>query len=93
MSLKVVQPFSHHEEKIDLYQFNIYIFSFNVAPIQGKNSFISQSCKPLYLMTVPVFVLPGITSNMYFVHVDLMNSGLYLLCLRLELSDYLSKSV
>ena len=44
-------------------------------------------------MTVPVFVLPGITSNMYFVHVDLMNSGLYLLCLRLELSDYLSKSV
>ena len=25
-------------------------------------------------MTVPVFELPGTTSNMYFVHVNLMNS-------------------
>ena len=46
-----------------------------------------------YFMTVPVFVLPGTTSNMYFVYVDLMKSGLYLLCLTLELSDHLSKTV
>ena len=28
----------------------------------------------LYLMTVPVFELPGTPSNMYFVHVNLMNN-------------------
>ena len=41
-------------------------------------------------MAVPVFVLPGTTSNMYFVHVDLMSNVLYLLRLRLELSGHLS---
>ena len=44
-------------------------------------------------MTVPVFVLPVTTSNMYFVHVDLMNRGLYLLCQGLELSGHLSITV
>ena len=38
--------------------------------IQGKtNSLTSQSCTP-----VPVFELPGSTSNRSFVHVNLMNS-------------------
>ena len=44
-------------------------------------------------MTVPVLELPGTTTNMYFVHVDLMNSVLYLLYLRLELSGHLKKTV
>ena len=44
-------------------------------------------------MTVPVFELPGTASNMYFVHVNLMNSVLYLFNLRLELSGHLSKTV
>ena len=44
-------------------------------------------------MTVPVVELPGTTSNMYDVHVDLMNSVLYLLYLRLEFSGHLSKTV
>ena len=73
----MVQPFSHIEEKIELYPINIYIFSFNKAPIQhdtGKtNSLISQSCKPLPY-DCSVFELLGTTSNMYFVHVNLMNS-------------------
>ena len=41
-------------------------------------------------MTVPVFELPDTTSNMYVVHVDLMNS---VLNLRLELSGHLNKTV
>ena len=46
-------------------------------------------------MTVPVFELLGTTSNMYFIHVNLMNSVLYLLYmyLRLELSGHLNKTV
>ena len=71
----MVQPFSHIEEKIELYQINIYIFSFNAAPIQhdtGKNKLFNFP--KLQVITVPVFELPGTTSNMYFVHVNLMNS-------------------
>ena len=44
-------------------------------------------------MSVPEFELSGTTSNMYFVHVDLMNSVLYLLYLRLELSGHQSTRV
>ena len=67
----MVQPFSHFEEKIGLYQINIYIFPFNAAPIQhitGKKQTLTSQ------MTVQVFELPGTTSNMYFVHVNLMNN-------------------
>ena len=35
--LYVLQPFSHLEEKIELYQINIYTFSLNTAPNTGKN--------------------------------------------------------
>ena len=44
-------------------------------------------------MTVPVVELAGSTSNMHVVHVDLMNSVLYLLDLRFELSGHVSKTV
>ena len=44
-------------------------------------------------MTVPVVELPGSTSNMYVVNVDLMNIFLYFLNLRLELSGHVSKTV
>ena len=47
LSNSVFIGWSHLEEKIELYQIKVYIFSFNVAPIQGENSFTSQSCKPL----------------------------------------------
>ena len=40
-----------------------------------------------------MFELSGTTSNMYFVHVDFMNSVLYLLYLRLELSGHLNNTV
>ena len=43
-------------------------------------------------MPVPVFELQGTTSNMYFVNVDLMNSVLYLLYLRLELFGHLKQN-
>ena len=70
-------PF-HIEEKIELYQINIYILSFNTAPIQhdiGKNKLFNfPKLQASNLMTVPVFELPGTTSNMYFVHVNLINS-------------------
>ena len=48
-------------------------------PIQGKQTLLLPKEASLYLMTVPVFELLGTTSNMYFVHVNLMNSVLYLL--------------
>ena len=46
-------PFSHLEEKIELYQINIYIFSFNAASIQGKQTLLVTNGASLYLMTVP----------------------------------------
>ena len=69
------KPFSHLEVKIELYQINIYIFSFNVASMQGKTPLLLKVAS-VYLMTVPVFELPGTTFNMYFVHVDLMNRSI-----------------
>ena len=84
---------SHLEEKLKLYQINIYIFSFNTAPIHEKTNYFTSKVASLYFMTVPVFELPGTTSNMYFVHVDLMNSVLYLLYPRFELSGHLNKTV
>ena len=47
----------------------------------------------LYLMTVPVFELQGTTSNIYFVHVNLVNIVFNLLYLRLEISGHLNKFV
>ena len=90
----MVQPFSHLEEKIEVHQINIYIFSFNAVPIHDreKQTILLPKVASLYLMTVPVVELPGTTSNMYVVHVDLMNNILYLLYLRLELSGHLSKT-
>ena len=58
-----------------------------------KQTLFFPKVATLYRMTVPVLVLPVTTFNMYFVHVDLMNSGLYLLCLRWKLSGHLSKTV
>ena len=41
---------------------------------RGKQTLYLPKVASLYLMTVPVFELPGTTSNMYFVHMNLMNS-------------------
>ena len=53
----MVQPFSHIDEKIELYKINIYIFSFNAAPT-------SKSCKPL-----PYDCTSVLASRYYFQHV------------------------
>ena len=83
----MVQPFSDHEKKIEAYQIHIYNFSFNAAPIQGKiQYFTSQRCKP-------VTEIPDTTSNIYIVNVDLLNSVLSSLYLRLEISGHLSKTI
>ena len=42
--------------------------------IQGKQTISLPKVASLYLMTVPVFELPSTTSNMYFVHLNSMNS-------------------
>ena len=62
-------------------------------PYREKQTILLPKVISFYLMTVPVFELPGTSSNMYFVHVDLMNNVLYLLYLRLELSGHLNKTV
>ena len=54
----MVQPFSHIEEKIELYQINTYIFSSNAALLTLNF--------PKLHMTVPVFEFQGTTSNMNF---------------------------
>ena len=41
---------------------------------QGKQTLELPKVASLYFMTVPVFELPGTTSNMYFVHVNFINS-------------------
>ena len=58
-------------------------------PYRKKQTILLPKVASFYLMTVPVVELPG----MYAVPVDLMNSVLYLLYLRLELSGHLSKTV
>ena len=62
-------------------------------PYREKQTILLPKVASLYLMTVPVVELQRTTSNMYVVHVELMNSVLYLLYLRLELSCHLSKTV
>ena len=74
-TLYVVQPFSHIEEKIELYQINIYIFS-STQRMEKQTLYLPKVASP-YLVTVPVFELPCNTSNMYFVNVNLMNSVEY----------------
>ena len=60
---------------------------------RGEQTLLLPKIVSLYLMTVPVFELPGTTFNMYFVNVDLMNIFLYLLYLGLEISGHLNKTV
>ena len=58
----------YNPEKIELFQINIYIFSFNAAPIQHDtrktNLLTSQSCKPLPYDCTSVWA-----SRYYFQHV------------------------
>ena len=54
-------------------QYLHFLFQRSTHTAWKTNSLIPKVAS-LYLMTVPVFELPGTTSNMYFVHVNLMNS-------------------
>ena len=56
-----------------LYCFKVRIPNFDCGYMLGCQGVPSWLGSP-YLMTVPVFELPGTSSNMYFVHVNLMNS-------------------
>ena len=86
-------PFLTLKKKMNCIK-SISTFSFSTQhPYREKLTILLLKVVSLNRMTVPVFELPGTTYNMYFVHVGLMNSVLYLLYLRLELSGHLNKTV
>ena len=52
----------------------LFQHSTHTAWYREKQTLKLPKVASFYLMTVPVFELPGTTTNMYFVHVNLMNS-------------------